>query len=325
LTTYFGVVGNRDYIKLHGERLPFWAFLDTPPDGWLCSLAYVREDVPTDRQRLWDCGAWSYKDLDEPKIKRDLVTAQWAFEQYSKLGKANDLVVAPDHMLLPGKDLDARRRFNRQSAENFLQLAEGSQLVPVAGVHGDSTEERVEHAGELLHMGYRHLALGGLAGRASQKKAVTAIVATLVKAIRSEAEGVWIHVLGLSAPYYYREWRRIGIDSCDGASQFKQAFSGTFYVEEGGKLKEHQAVKPGLEPVAPHCECRACDLLRGDNIDTRTYGSNQHNMGRAAHNLNMLIRAHQHIKAGDDELDNATQERLDLPVAIRPAQPVHRG
>jgi hypothetical protein len=42
MTSYYGVVGNRDYIKLEGQRLPFWHFLDRHPAGWLCSLAYRR-------------------------------------------------------------------------------------------------------------------------------------------------------------------------------------------------------------------------------------------------------------------------------------------
>jgi hypothetical protein len=39
------------------------------------------------------------------------------------------------------------------------------------------------------------------------------------------------------------------------------------------------------------CECRACSLLREDGIDTRSYGSNENNMGRAAHNQNILMQA----------------------------------
>src|SRR5205823_14100237 len=121
-------------------------------------------------------------------------------------------------------------------------------------------------------------------------------------------------VLGLSAPYYYAEWRRLGINSCDGASQFKQAFSGTFYTEQNGKLAEHRAVKLGEEPIAPSCDCQACSMLREDNIDTRTYGSNQHNMGRAAHNLNMLMRAHAHIRQNPANGSNPLQHRLNLTV-----------
>jgi len=56
LPNYFGVLSNRDRIKIHGERLPFWRFLDEQPDGWLSSLAYlsrVREIIPAGRHVLW--------------------------------------------------------------------------------------------------------------------------------------------------------------------------------------------------------------------------------------------------------------------------------
>ncbi len=78
MTSYYGVVGNRDYIKLQGQRLPFWHFLDRHPAGWLCLLAYARDDVPTDRPRIWDCGAWSYKAEDVPRLGRNEMTPAWA-------------------------------------------------------------------------------------------------------------------------------------------------------------------------------------------------------------------------------------------------------
>lgn len=28
MSTYFGVIGTSDYIKLHGDKRPFWEFLD---------------------------------------------------------------------------------------------------------------------------------------------------------------------------------------------------------------------------------------------------------------------------------------------------------
>jgi hypothetical protein len=87
MTDYYGVVGNRDYIKLQGQRLPFWHFLDRHPTGWLCSLAYQRDDVPTDRPRIWDCGAWSYKALEIPRLGRAEVTPAWALAQYQRLAR----------------------------------------------------------------------------------------------------------------------------------------------------------------------------------------------------------------------------------------------
>ena len=113
---------------------------------------------------------------------------------------------------------------------------------------------------------------------------------------REAAPQVHLHVLGLSSPEYARQWNQIGVQSFDGSSHFKQAFTGgAFYTCEGPKLIKHQAARPGnvddLGIVAPECRCRACATLREVGVDTRSFGSNEHNMGRAAHNLNMLMLA----------------------------------
>jgi len=93
---------------------------------------------------------------------------------------------------------------------------------------------------------------------------------------------VWLHVLGLSAPQYALAWREYGVNSFDGSSHFKQAFTGgAFYLlGVGGKMVKHQAARPGEPVTAPTCECLACATLRDVDVDTRRYGSNEHNMGR---------------------------------------------
>jgi hypothetical protein len=288
MTSYYGVVGNRDYIKLAGQRLPFWHFLDQHPAGWLCSLAYQRDDVPTDRPRIWDCGAWSYKAEDIPRLGRAEVTPAWALAQYQRLARAGDTVIAPDHMLIPGVDHNARRHFNRQSAAAFLVLCQGTDLVPMAVAHGATLDERLATAAELIAQGYSALALGGLAGRTAQRATVIDIVTT----VREAFPAVRLHVLGVSAPSFAAVWATYGVDSFDGASHFKQAFTaGRFFVADGAQLRGYQAARPGEAITAPRCDCRACTLLAGDDVDTRRYGSNETNMGRAAHNLNQLMQA----------------------------------
>jgi hypothetical protein len=291
MTHYYAVITNRDMIKLNGQRLPFWHFLDTLPDGWLCSLAYQRNDVPTDRPRIWDCGAWSYKHLAQPTIGGMPLTSQTAVSLYERVAQAGDLVIAPDH--IPMTDVEARMHYNRTSAEAFLSVCRATGFMPMACIHGQSLPERLEYARWLVHLGYQHLAIGGLAGRASQRKANVSIV----EAVRHAVPGVWLHVLGLSAPDYMQAWHRLGVQSCDGSSHFKQAFTaGKFYTCENGKLRTYQAARPGEPVTAPVCECRACTLLRDDGVETRCYGSNETNMGRAAHNLNMLMQAHRAVQ-----------------------------
>ncbi len=297
MTRYYGVIGNRDYIKFQGQRRPFWEFLDRQPDGWLCSLVYRRNDVPVGKPMIWDIGAWSYRAADIPQIGKDEVTPQWAADQYRDLARPGDMVVAPDHMLIPGVDLDRRRIFNRRSAVEFIQLCSIS-FRPMAVVHGVELSERLKYARFLMDLGYRHLALGGLAGRASHKKMILETVRTL----RFEYPDIWLHVLGVSAPAYAARWLEIGIDSFDGASHFKQAFTaGKFFMAENGSLVSYKAVRRGeVVTDLPLCDCRACARLQEAGIDTRSYGSNENNMGRAAHNLNQLIKIFTHQRSRYD-------------------------
>lgn len=289
MTDYYGVVGNRDTIKLQGQKLPFWHFLDEQPAGWLCSLAYQREDVPTDQPRIWDCGAWSYKAEVVPRLGRAAVTPAVALAQYQRLARPGDTVIAPDHMLIPllGVDLDARRRFNRESAALFHTLCEGTGLIPMAVVHGMTLDERLVTAAALIGMGYDALALGGLAAQTAQRSKLIETVTT----VREAFPDVRLHVLGVSAPSFAAVWAAYGVDSFDGASHFKQAFvAGRFFVADGTELRNYHAARRGEPITAPRCDCRACMLLAAEDVDTRRYGSNESNMGRAAHNLNHLMR-----------------------------------
>lgn len=287
MTSYYGVIGNRDYIKLKGQRTPFWEFLDVQPDGWLSSLVYKRTDVPRDRPMIWDCGAWSYRLSDEPDY-----TPKECADLYQQFAPPGSLVIAPDHMLIPGVDVARRREINLRNATEFLEVV-SLEHKPMATVHGVTIEERVDAAVAYAKLGYQHIALGGMAAQAGKKELATEIAV----ALRAAVPKVHLHILGLSSPEYASRWKRIGIDSFDGSSHFKQAFTGgLFYTRDGARLEKHQAARPGNDEcggiVAPECSCRACFILRAEGIDTRTYGSNENNMGRAAHNMNILMQAH---------------------------------
>jgi hypothetical protein len=303
---YYGVIGNRDHIKYHGEKRPFWEFLDEQPYGYLTSLVYKRKDLP-DSPMIFDCGAWSYRNDEMPKI-----TPELALSQYLELAKPGAMLISPDHMLIPGVDLNVRRTFNLESASRFIKICP-PEFLPMATSHGMDLEERIKHTIDLSELGYRHIAIGGVAARAAQKK----LVLSMIKELRQSVPDVWLHVLGLSSPPYVKAWVDMGIDSCDGSSHFKQAFTGgAFFTIENGKLKKWQASRPtrGERPTAPLCNCTACFKLREEEgIDTRTYGSNENNMGRAAHNMNMLMKAHKIAINGTTVLVSCVGKKTSTP------------
>lgn len=289
MTQYYAVIGNRDYIKYHGGKRPYWEFLDEQPDGYLSSLVYARKDCP-DTPMIWDCGAWSYKNKNVPQLGKYILNPGKALHLYNEYAKPGDIIIAPDHLLIDGVDIKKRREINANYSDWFLKLNKLWKCLykPMAVIHGMDLDERIRNAKYLVNLGYEYLAIGGVAARAAQKK----IVIEIVKEIRSFLPNIWLHVFGLSSPYYTKIWNDLGIDSFDGSSHFKQAFTGgAFFTIENGKLKKWQAARPREKIIAPRCSCLACEKMREENIDTRSYGSNENNMGRAAHNQNMLMKA----------------------------------
>lgn len=287
MTLYFGVLGNRDHIKRNKGtdqmvKAPFYEYLDAQPDGWLSSHAYKVESLPVSNHQILDCGAWSYRAKEVPPVDSVMMSA-W----YDSLAQDGAMVIAPDHMVVDQESASFRRQWNREQASKFIDLCP-ARLTPMACIHGTTIDERIEHAASLLALGYRHLAVGGVAAQASRKPMVMGLIA----AMRAALPGVWLHILGLSSPAYFAEWTRLGVESCDGSSHFKQAFTaGAFFSVDGARLIKHQAARDGEEVTAPECHCSACSQLAAEGIDTRRYGSNENNMGRAAHNLNMLMQA----------------------------------
>jgi len=317
---YYAVIGNRDYIKYQGEKRPYWEFLDEQPDGYLSSLVYARKDCPP-APMIWDCGAWSYKDRDVPQLGKYILNPGRALNLYSEFAKPGDIVIAPDHLLIDGVDLKNRREININYADWFLQLHKlwKCQYKPMAVIHGMDLGERIRNAGYLANLGYKYLAIGGVAARAAQKK----IVIEIVKEIRLMTPDIWLHVLGLSSPNYTKMWNDLGVNSFDGSSHFKQAFTGgAFFTIENGKLKKWQTARPGEKITAPECDCLACTKMREEDIDTRAYGSNENNMGRAAHNQNMLMKAQKIAVNGTIVLISCVGEKALEPM---PAQDLYQS
>jgi hypothetical protein len=312
MSKYYGVIGNRDYIKRNGKKRPFWEYLDRQPDGYLTSLVYMRKDLPRTHM-IFDCGAWSYKGEEVPPI-----TPISALDAYRKLAWHGSFLIAPDHMLIDGVDLDSRRDFNAWSAREFFKITP-NDYIPMATAHGMGIEERIRTTQHLVGLGYTHIAIGGVAARAAQKK----LVMGMVSSIREEFPDIWLHVLGLSSPPYTKKWNDIGIDSFDGSSHFKQAFTGgAFFTVEYGKLKKWQAARPGEDISAPECDCLACGTLMEEGIDTREYGSNENNMGRAAHNMNMLMKAQRIAVNGTTALVSCVGKKATTP---QPAKDLYRS
>lgn len=291
LPKYYAVIGKGDYLTIDGKRRGIWEYLERQPSGWLCSVAVNRTVIPRDLPIFWDCGAVKYKNAEIPILGQTLVTPAYAIAQYKKNSPAyNDLIAAPDHILIPGSNLRFRRKFNLHSAKEFLHLArqELPQCIPIAVTHGITTQEKIETALKLYEIGYRAIGIGGMVINASDIKRNIASIA----AIRDSLPKFYLHVFGLSSPVYAKAWSEIGVDSFDGSSYLLQAFRGQFYQANGSQITKYTAALPNSKITIPLCYCSTCKQMRQIGIETRSSGNRSANLARAAHNLGQLLLAH---------------------------------
>lgn len=286
---FYSVIGNRDHLKIKGEDIikePIWKFIEGQ-SHWLTSLVYIKNmlSLPPGKKFL-DCGAWSYKNSEFPKW-----SPSECINLYKQYASPGDIVTAPDHMVLRGHDeVEEKRRISIsiKNAKEFIKLCP-KDLVPIAATHGNSISLRINMTKQLLGMGYRHIAIGGVAGIAGSRKVVTQIIEETCKL--REKQPFYIHVLGISALSWIPTYEKHKIDSYDGSAMFYAAFTGaTYYNLEGGKIIKY-SVKDLDKDQIPICNCSACVPMREQGDDTRTMGCNERNMGRATHNINTYLKA----------------------------------
>lgn len=282
---FYCVLGNRDYLKVETPdgpvKEPIWKYIEGQ-DHWLTSLVYMRGAPRAPGSYLLDCGAWSYKAEAQPRW-----SPAECLERYAAFAHSGDLVAAPDHMVLRGMDAQEeqyRVELTLENAREFLRLCP-AELRPIAVTHGSTLETRGAMLRELLEMGYRHVAIGSVAIRAGNRKFIRAILDD-VAALRRQ-ESFYVHVLGVSALSWVAEFRDYGVDSYDGSSMFFTAFTaGEWLWHDGaGRLREYPVKRTDLAEM-PSCDCPPCASMRAQGLDTREYGSNERNMGRAVHNIN---------------------------------------
>lgn len=288
------VITRSESLKVNGIKIPLWEFIDRPLKHKLTSLFYCPPIKQIPGNIFYDCGAWSYKDSEYPKY-----TVDECLVEYNKYAKSGDTLCSPDHMVLK-EEHDYRIDITLNNAKEFITKCP-KDFIPIAVIHGNDMETRKRMTYEFLSMGYKKLAIGGVAGRVGRletSKGITKngqfvidIIETVIK------EGVKdIHILGVgSIPWVLKYLEYPEIKSYDTATMYKQAFlTGTylFINEEEPKnmLKFKATREQNISNDLPECDCMACVSMREQNMDTRTYGSNENNMGRACHNINMYLR-----------------------------------
>lgn len=290
MSKFFAAITGRDYLTLDGMNVGFWELLDRLPDGWLTSIVNIHTGLPKNKATIFDCGAWTYRNNDIPTVKNVELTAKSAYEMYLKHANPGDFLIAPDHMIIPGCDVTFRRNWNINSSETFIDIC-SNIYNPMMCIQGNTVEERVSEFFRGKSLGYKAFAVGGLAAQARNKMHCINAVESIM-GIKDEQD--WVHVLGLSAISFVKEWIRLNVSSFDGASHYYKALTAGYFYKPNLSEKPYIATKPngGISDI-PICNCLSCTRIKQNGGDTRYYGNSLNNIGRAAHNLNMFIS---HIK-----------------------------
>lgn len=198
---------------------------------------------------MGDCGAFAYVDQPEPAYTPDEVVDFYLDGEFTH-------GVSPDHVIFeceltnpPAHELpEAYRRYQitLDNARKFIELVhrEDDAFEPMGAVQGWSPESMAHAAAELVKMGYRYLAVGGLV-----PLKVDAIKLVLEAIRREIGQGPRIHLLGFAKADHIHEFMdpRYGISSFDSTSPLIRAFKdekANYYLEKpDGGLDYYTAIR----------------------------------------------------------------------------------
>jgi hypothetical protein len=175
---------------------------------------------------MGDCGAFTYVREEVPPYSVDEV-----IDFYEECGFDSGLSL--DHVIL-GFDLNVplseelappawsrRRNLTLELAADFLlrHRQRRASFEPVGVAQGWSPASYAESVATLQRIGYRRLAIGGLA---AQKTHEILAVLEAVAAVRDS--GTRLHLLGVTRCERVPDFRHYGVTSFDSTSPFRQAF-----------------------------------------------------------------------------------------------------
>lgn len=210
---------------------------------------FLRFDSPDLRELmlLGDCGAFAYADKPEPAYSPEEV-----FEFYYDAEFTHG--ISPDHVIFecnldnPDKpeqpDGINRYQITLENARKFLELAktEGTPFEPLGAVQGWSPQSMAEASEELVAMGYRYLAIGGLVPL--KVDAIKKVLEAIRARISPETK---LHLLGFAKADHIDQFTGYGITSFDSTSPLIRAFKdekANYYLQNPkGGLDYYTAIR----------------------------------------------------------------------------------
>lgn len=286
---------------------------------------FLRFDGPDfrDLMLLGDCGAFAYADQPEPAYSPEEVV-----EFYLEAGFTHG--ISPDHVIFEcnlgnpdvpdQEDSLGRFQITLENARKFFALTqkEGSPFEPLGAVQGWSPQSMAEASAELVGMGYRYLAIGGLVPL--KVDAIKQVLETIRRKIGPEPK---LHLLGFAKADHIHQFTCYGITSFDSTSPLIRAFKddkANYYLEnpEGGldyytairipqaleNTRLMQGIKRGL--------FRAEDLVKKEHMALKTLRDFDKGIGSLEGTSEAVVEYHHYLLRGQEESAKSLEKALSL-------------
>lgn len=194
---------------------------------------------------MGDCGAFGYIADYEPPY-----TTEEILDYYQDLGFTQGVSI--DHLIVGdfAKDpVERKRRYDitRRNAADFIQKWQAGtfSFEPIGVAQGWDPHSYLESVGELIDMGYKFIALGGVAR--TPTKQILEILKNIAPIIPDYLQ---FHLFGVARLDAIPTFRTLGVTSFDSASHLRRAWlgSGSNYFAMDGKT--YAAIR--IPPVDGH-------------------------------------------------------------------------
>jgi len=183
----------------------------------------------TDQSLFGDCGAFSYVNDEKPAISVEQAIALYELHGF-------DFGASVDHIpvrtiIREGAKLElskserlARVKITKKNAERFIELAKRRHVsfTPVGTIQALDAAGYAKAVQHYHQLGYRHLAIGGLAPL--YDTVVEEIVAKVMAVVPTLKPRPWVHLFGVFRPRLQAKFRELKVDSFDSASYFRKAW-----------------------------------------------------------------------------------------------------
>ena len=188
-------------------------------------LRFEEKDYPN--TVIWgDCGAFTYVNEEVPPYSVDDILEFYGDGQFSHGCSVDHIIFefsdTEFDFKFEDKEVLRRQEICLSNASEFISKANkviGNYFTPVGVVHGWSPKSMADAACEMVKMGYKYLALGGMVPLKSPQ------IMSALNAVRSEIpKDVELHILGFAKSDDLNQFIGKGINSIDTTSPLLRAF-----------------------------------------------------------------------------------------------------